>query len=124
MVGGAARAMRSIHLLGTGGEIQGVFEDSRFVVRHIETRPGRPEYVEEVVDLHTGGDTSGAFGGHGGGDLRMVGDFVRLLRGQPRSISCTSLDDSVHGHQVGFAADRAMEQQRVVELDERETAEV
>ncbi|MGC9350168.1 MAG: Gfo/Idh/MocA family protein, partial [Anaerolineae bacterium] len=39
MVGGTARPSRSIHLIGTLGEIQGVFEDSRFVVRHIDPRP-------------------------------------------------------------------------------------
>jgi hypothetical protein len=116
MVGGAAKASRSVHLIGTHGEIQGTFEEGRFVVRHLETRAGHPEYTEDVVDLHADGDHTGAFGGHGGGDMRMVADFVRLLRDEPRSISCTTLDDSVHGHQVGFAADRAMEEQQVVRL--------
>ena len=40
MVGGTARPSRSIHLMGTLGEIQGVFEDQRFVIRHIDTAPG------------------------------------------------------------------------------------
>lgn len=34
VINGTARPSRSIHLLGTRGEIQGVFEDSRFVIRH------------------------------------------------------------------------------------------
>jgi hypothetical protein len=92
-----------------------VFEDSRFVIRHNDPRPGH-EYSEEEVDLKQGGDMHGAFGGHGGGDARLVADFLNYLRDEPRSISCTSLDDSVHGHLIGFLADRAREERRVVEF--------
>jgi len=117
MVGGTARPSRAIHLIGTEGEIQGVFEDGKFVVRHIDTRPGH-EYSEEEIDLKKSGDMHGAFGGHGGGDLRLVGDFVQMVRGEPHSISCTQIEDSVYGHLLGFCADRAMEERRVVDLDE------
>ena len=92
MVGGTARPSRSIHLVGTIGEIQGAFEDQSFVVRQID--PGT-EYSEERVDTDVSGDMQGAFGGHGGGDMRLVEDFVSLVQGEPRSISCTSLDDSI-----------------------------
>lgn len=101
MIGGAARPCRSIHLVGTIGEIQGVMDDGRFVVRAIDPRPGC-EYAEEMIDVSVAGD------GHGGGDMRLVEDFVRVLRGEPPSISCTSLDDSLAGHLIGFRADRAM----------------
>ena len=103
--------------MGTLGEIPGVFEDNRFVIRHINPRPGH-EYTEEVVDLASGGDMHGAFGGHGGGDLALVADFVNVVRGEAPSISTTSLDDSVTGHLIGFSADRAMAERRVVEIAE------
>ena len=80
MVGGTARPSRSVHLVGTTGEIQGVFEDQSFVVRHID--PGT-EYSEERVDTDVSGDMQGAFGGHGGGDMRLVEDFVSLVQGEP-----------------------------------------
>jgi predicted dehydrogenase len=115
MIGGTAKPSRSIHLIGTRGEIQGVFEDSRFVVRRIDTRPGH-EYREELIDLTLGGDMHGEFGGHGGGDMRLVADFVRVVRGKPASISTTQLEDSIAGHLIGFGADRAMEEHRVVDL--------
>jgi predicted dehydrogenase len=115
MVGGSSRPSRAIHLLGTNGEIQGVFEDQRYVIRHIDTRPGH-EYSEEVVDLTIGGDMHGAFGGHGGGDMRLVADWVRVMRGEEPSISTTGLEDSIAGHLIGFCADRAMEERRVVDL--------
>jgi len=113
MVGGTARPSRAIHLIGACGEIQGVLEESRFVIRHVDLRPGR-EYSEEVVDLSAQGDLEG---GHGGGDERLVADFVRVLRGEEPSLSTTSLEDSVRGHLIGFCADRAMEERRVVEVD-------
>jgi predicted dehydrogenase len=121
MIGGAARPSRSIHLIGTKGEIQGVFEDRHFVVRHIDPRPGH-EYSEEVIDLDHASikgvrDMHGAFGGHGGGDLRLVADFVHVVRGEPASISTTDLQDSIAGHLIGFCADRAMEERGVVDVD-------
>lgn len=113
MVGGTAKPLRSIHIVGTKGEIQGEFEASRFAVRTIAPRPGNV-FDEEVVDLNVSGDMAGAFGGHGGGDLRLVADFVRLIRGEEPSISCTSIEDSIHGHQMVFCADRSREEGRVV----------
>lgn len=115
MIGGTSRPSRAMHLIGTRGEIQGVFEDGRFVIRHIDTRPGH-EYTEKVVDLSAGGDMHGAFGGHGDGDMRLVADFVRVIRGEPASISTTQIEDSVAGHLIGFSADLAMAEHRVVNL--------
>ena len=116
MIGGCSKASRSIHLIGTRGEIQGSIEDQKFAVRHIDMRPGQAEYSEQVVDLAVAGDTTGAFGGHGGGDMRLVADFVRFMRDEPRSISCTDLDDSVSGHLMGFSAEKAREEGRGVEI--------
>ncbi len=92
MIGGSAKPSRILHLVGTRGEIQGAFEDNRFVIRHIDTRPGH-EYSEELWDLETAGDSSGSRGGHGGGDLRLMEDFIRILRGEKPSISTTDLDE-------------------------------
>ena len=115
MIGGCAKPSRSLHLIGTRGEIQGVFEDSRFVIRHIDPRAGH-EYSEQVVDVNIKGDTTGVQGGHGGGDLRLVGDFLQILRGEEPSISSTGIEDSVTGHQLGFCADESMEKHTVVEI--------
>ena len=116
MIGGTAKPSRSIHLVGTLGEIQGCFEDNRFVIRHIDPRPGH-EYAETEVDLALDREMQGDFGGHGGGDMRLVADFLRVIRGEAPSISVTTLEDSIAGHWIGFSADRAMENYRVVQLD-------
>lgn len=115
MVGGAAKGSRSIHLIGTRGEIFGNLEESKFTIRTIDPGPGR-DFREDVVDLSVSGDMAGAFGGHGGGDLRLVADFVRVVRGQPVSISTTTLDDSLYSHLLCFLADRAMEERHVVDV--------
>lgn len=114
MVGGSAKAGRSIHIVGTRGEIQGEFEQNRFVIRRIDPRPGC-EYAEEVIDLKA--PDTGESGGHGGGDFRLVADFVRAMRGEAPSLSTTSLEDSINGHYIGFAADQAMEENTVITLD-------
>ena len=79
MIGGVARPSRAIHLLGTRGELQGVLEDQKFVVRMIDPRPGC-EYSEEWFDTSITGDMHGAFGGHAGGDLRLVADFLSVMQ--------------------------------------------
>ncbi len=112
MVGGTARPSRSIHIIGSMGEIQGVLEESSYAVRHIDNRPGH-EYKERIVDVNENGDIHGELGGHAGGDIRLVADFVSLLGIGERSISSTTLDDSIYGHLVGFRAGTAMESRRV-----------
>lgn len=52
-----------------------MFEDSKFAVRQIDPPPGQ-DYSEELADLRVTGDMSGA---HGGGDLRLVEDFVSFM---------------------------------------------
>jgi predicted dehydrogenase len=115
MIGGAAKPSRSLHLVGTRGEIQGCFEDSRFVIRRPDPRPGH-EFSEETVDVLLKEDMTGAHGGHGGGDLRLIADFLRSLRGETPSISATTLEDSINGHLMGFCADRAMAEGTTVAL--------
>jgi predicted dehydrogenase len=115
MIGGTPRGSRSIHLIGTRGEIHGHLEESRFTVRTTDPGPGR-DFREETVDVSIQGDMHGAFGGHGGGDLRLVQDFVRVLRGEAPSISTTDLEDSINGHLLCYLADRAMEERRVVDF--------
>jgi len=111
MVGGVSRPCRTIHLLGTEGEIYGVMDEGSFVIRHPDARAGH-EYSEETVDVRVSGD------GHGGGDLRLAEDFVRTIRGEEPSISCTSLEDSIYGHLIGFRADRSRREGEVMEIEQ------
>ena len=109
MVGGSSRSMRHIHIIGTKGEIYGDFEESKFTVSKIHPTKTDEKIVEEV-DLRVTGDMVGAYGGHGGGDEKLVADFVKFLRGETPSLACTSIFDSVAGHLCVYLADKSREE--------------
>lgn len=115
MIGGTSKPERNIHIIGTKGEIKGVFDDSIFVVRRINNGVEQG-WTEETVDLNIGGDKSGMTGSHGGGDLRLVEDFVRVLQGRQPSISCTSIHDSIYGHLSVFRAEQSRKTGSVVDI--------
>ena len=69
------------------------------------------EAIDELVDVHLEGDS------HGGGDLRLVADFLSVVRGEGGSISTTELSDSINSHLIAYAADVAMREERVVTID-------
>ena len=119
MIGGAAKGERNIHIIGTKGEIKGVFDDSVYEVRTIHQAPGEEPYKTEVVDLNIGGDKTGLTGSHGGGDLLMVDDFVDVCRGEEPSISSTSLTDSIKGHLAVFCAEESRKNGTVVSMTNR-----
>ena len=107
MVGGSAKSERNIHIVGTKGEIKGTFEDQTYVVRKIDafTPTG---YEEVCYNLNETGDMTGAHGGHGGGDGRLVLDFLGTLAGEEPTYSATDLNDSTISHKVVFTAMKAM----------------
>ncbi len=105
-----SRPCRKVHLIGTRGEIEGDMEAGQLLLRR--PRPERGfEYFEEAVDVDVQGD------GHGGGDSRLIADFVSTLRGEGASRGVSRIEDSLNGHLIAFAADRAMLEHRVVTVD-------
>lgn len=103
MVGGSAKSLRKIHIIGTKGELTGNFEDNKFTVSKIAVEE-ESGFVDETVDLsvsHTEG--------HGGGDEALTKDFIDFIRDNYQSISCTSIYNSVAGHLTVFLADKSME---------------
>ena len=109
MIGGVARSCRKIHICGTKGEIEGTMEDGWFVIHKPDARAGH-EYSETKVEINIAGDM------HGGGDMRLVQDFIRVVRDQRPSVSTTDIMDSVRGHQIAYAADYAMNEKRVIDI--------
>ena len=107
LVGGASKSERNIHIIGTKGEIKGVFDDSKYVLRNIAVKE-KKGYTEKLFDLKIDGDKSGMTGGHGGGDLLIVQDFLNYVSGNDTSFALSSVEDSLNSHLVIFAADKAM----------------
>jgi len=110
MTGGVSRPGRSIHIVGTTGEIEGFLEENKFVVRKYD--PDTLGYTERTVEISE--DVSGA---HSGGDLRLAEDFVSAVLKQPKSVSCTDIDDSISGHLAVIAAEQSRKTDKTVYLD-------
>lgn len=111
MIGNAALPSRTIHIVGTDGELFGELHSGEITVRRIPA--GGPERA--LVEAHVVADGDDM---HGGGDLRLVADFVSVLAGEPPSLSTTTLTDSLNGHLIGFAAERARHEGRWVSVHE------
>lgn len=101
MIGGTAIPQRKIHIIGTKGEIFGTLESGKITVSLIDPRPGC-EHLDRVFDVNVTDDS------HGGGDLLLTEDFVKYVRDNDLSISCTSINESVKGHLTVFKADQSM----------------
>ena len=56
--------------------------------------------------------------GHGGGDMRLIEDFIDYLRTGKMSISQTNIDTSIDGHLVGMAADLSDKDRKTVYLSD------
>lgn len=110
LVGGTAKACRTVHITGTKGEICGELEEGAFVVRHPDPWRSDGVYAERKVEIEVSGEM------HGGGDHRLVEDFVRVVRGDPDAGYSTSLAQSIVGHVAGFRADASMAAGRTVEI--------
>lgn len=109
LIGATAKPCRTIHIVGTKGEIYGEMESGRFVIRKPDMdQPGF--FSEETVDISVKGE------GHGGGDARLSADFVKYIRGEETSVSNTDIGDSIYGHLIGFSAHEAMTEKKVVKI--------
>jgi len=113
MVGGSAKGGRNIHIIGTKGEIKGNMQDNEIVITYPDPRPDK-DFEEEMVKINF--DEKDYGDNHGGGDERLVEDFVNVINGNKTSISTTNLDDSIYGHLIGFKADQAMHEKKVKEI--------
>ena len=90
--------IRTIWVHGTEGEISASMLDN---VIHYQ-KFGKIYGVEPEDIKVTVGET---FGGHGGGDEKMVDDIVRAIRGDGNALGLTSIDKSIMSHLMGFAAE-------------------
>lgn len=117
MIGGSAKPDRTIHIVGTKGEIEGTMGSSKYVLRKINPTE-EIEYTEEEFDLNITGDMTGAHSGHGGGDDNLTADFIKYLNGEEPSVSCTEINDSARGHLAVFKADESRIEEKITYMDE------
>ena len=111
LVTNTARATRKIQIVGTKGEISGDMVSGIFTIRKANATSGG-NFHEEIIDSGVADDL------HGGGDLRLVQDFLSLIRGENPSPSTTTLADSINSHLIAYAADISMQESKISMFDE------
>lgn len=110
---GTPYATRYLRVEGTRGVIDGSHTDHKLTIR-LEAHDPEHEFTEEIVDVDPKVEIGDS---HGGNDTRLVRDFLNTLLGRPRSNSCTSIEDSMYGHLLGFGAIDAAENESVVRIE-------
>ena len=106
MCGLNQRNYRTIHIMGTGGDISGDLEEETLVLNRFGKEP-------EVIRMNVEETISG----HGGGDYRMLADMFRA-RSQGQG-TLTSLRQSLESHYMAMAAESSrLAGGRLVDVDE------
>lgn len=108
---GASRPGRSIWIQGTLGEIEGWFETGDIHYRTFDR--SNAWFKEESRNVNSEVMQTGA---HMGGDAGLVQDFCTRMEGGAPSVSTTDIADSINGHLLCYAADRAMREKNIQRL--------
>ena len=90
---------RRTRIMGTMGYIEGDMKEFRVWDFLTRTPKLWNEKVAEIPEY--------AGSGHGGGDLRLVRDFVEAVAAQDPGLLSSSIDVSIESHMMGFAAERS-----------------
>ena len=98
------RGGRQIRVHGTEGEVG--FDEHSITVRSFRTN--------DVETIAVGAE----IGGHGGGDNRVVRDWLDAIRLQAPEKIRTSAQESLRTHTIVFAAERSRHERRTIEIAE------
>lgn len=113
MIQGSVRPCRTIRVTGTEGEIEGMIETCVFHVRKYDF--ANADYTERSVDVRKDIPENDH---HAGGDEGIIRDFIRMIRKERPSVSCTKIEDSIYGHLCVYKADKSMDEGRIEEINE------
>ncbi len=108
------RGGRSIHIMGTKGEVTAALDDETPIrIYPIHCPPGM-KALPEVVDLTA---DNAITSGHGGGDAGIIRDLYSYLSGTYTGKSIPSIADSCYTHMITFAAEEARLTGTVVDVE-------
>lgn len=99
---------RTLKLMGTEGEIRATMETNEIEIRTFGKGEREKIFIQEP-DGHVG---------HGGGDLRLVKDFVKAVKSEGTYDSSTSANISIQSHMMAFAAEKSRIENRMIEIEE------
>lgn len=89
---------RDIKVMGSKGCIEGNFEEKKFKVYNFI------DNSEEIVDITEFTDD---FIGHGGGDRIMFNELIDYIVNDNKSISLTSINESIISHEMAFSSEES-----------------
>ena len=89
---------RRTRIMGTKGDIVG--DSNNLVITDFTTRKSVTYKASELA-----ADFSG--GGHGGGDYRLVRDFLQAVYQDDASLLTSTIEDSMESHYIGFKAEES-----------------
>ena len=111
LVLGAMKADRTIHIVGTAGEIEGSVSSGELFIRTYNKETAG--YNERKVTFE---EKKGETGGHFGGDKGLVADLLAYLGGEQLSNSTTVIEDSLVGHLIVYDADESIRSGQPIEF--------
>jgi len=91
---------RRTRVMGSMGDIVG--DMNSFVLTDFRT--GKKEEWKNSTDMH------------GGGDWRLVADWIQAVDQQNPSLLTSTIDASIESHVMGFAAEKSRKENKVVEV--------
>ncbi|MGL4737101.1 MAG: Gfo/Idh/MocA family protein [Cellulosilyticaceae bacterium] len=98
MSGFTSENSRYAKIMGTKGDIEADMEKNLIRLNVF----GQPK---EVIDIN---QLAEDFSGHGGGDNRMIAEFIELVReGKMPTPAITSIEQSLQSHYIALAAERS-----------------
>ncbi|MFD0713863.1 Gfo/Idh/MocA family protein [Paenibacillus sp. GCM10027626] len=98
---------RFMHLTGTEGEIRAAMDKNELLVKRFDTG------LEELITLRN----PGGHVGHGGGDMRLMRDFIRLVKSGGGEKGLTSAEVSVQSHLLAFAAEASRKEKKMIDMN-------
>jgi hypothetical protein len=84
--------------MGTRGDIAG--DENILTVSDFSKRKAINFRANELADEFQGG-------GHGGGDYRLVRDFLQAIYQEDDTLLSSTLEDSMESHYIGFKAEES-----------------
>lgn len=89
---------RRTRIMGTEGDIVG--DEKTLTVSNFSQRDAITYKARELAQDFKGG-------GHGGGDYRLVRDFLQAVYQKDPSLLTSTIDDSMESHYIGFKAEES-----------------
>ena len=114
LVGGAPEAKRTISIIGTNGEIEGIMESGIIHLKKNKFNSITPH--DTVINVNSDIYTGQCMNGHSGGDYEIMKSIIDYLNGDRNLVTITKLSDSINGHLVVYAADESRLNNKIVTI--------